>query len=57
MSEKIKKNNKIRNSKGITLIALILTIIILVILASISFNALTRRKWRFNKCDECKNKA
>lgn len=33
-------NKRLRNEKGITLIALVLTIIILLILAAISFNAL-----------------
>jgi Tfp pilus assembly protein PilE len=31
--------------KGITLIALVITIIILLILAGISINAVIRRKW------------
>jgi len=34
------RNKRLKNEKGITLIALVLTIIILLILAAVSFNAL-----------------
>ena len=35
--------------KGITLIALVITIIILLILAGISISALTNQGWRWDK--------
>jgi Tfp pilus assembly protein PilE len=33
------------NKKGITLIALIITVIIMLILAGVSLNAILRRQW------------
>lgn len=39
-----KKNSKIYE-KGITLVALIVTIIILIVIAGIGISILTRRKW------------
>ncbi len=41
---------KIRTNSGITLIALVITIIILLILAGVALNTITRRK--YNR--ECK---
>ena len=38
-----------KNKNGITLIALVITIIVLLILAGISINALARRQWNDNK--------
>lgn len=42
-----------RQAKGITIIALIVTVVILLILASITIATLTRRKWGNNKCFAC----
>ena len=39
-----------RNEKGITLIALIITIIILLILAGVAINFTLRRKWNIKEC-------
>ena len=36
---------KLKTNKGITLIALVITIIVLLILAGVSIATLTRRKW------------
>ena len=41
---------KIKDKSGITLIALVVTIIVLLILAGISIMMLTRRQWNTNKC-------
>ena len=38
-----------REEKGITLIALVITIIVLLILAGVSIAMLTRTKWNTNK--------
>ena len=43
-----KCENTLNSSKGITLIALVVTIIILIILAGISISMLTRREWNIN---------
>ena len=61
---KIYKNRKnIKNSfktnKGITLIALVISIIVMLILAGVSLNAVIRRQWnnytstKCNLCTEC----
>ena len=42
------KNEKVRKAKGITLIALVITIIVLLILAGVSIATLTRTKWIAN---------
>lgn len=47
------ENNKIRvmfrkNENAITVIALIITIVVLLILSGISISMLTRRKWNIN---------
>ena len=42
-------NSLKKKSSGITLIALVITIIVLLILAGISINALARRQWNDNK--------
>ena len=39
------KNEKLEKTRGITLIALVITIIVLLILAGISIATLTRSKW------------
>lgn len=35
------------NTRGITLIALVVTIVVLIILATISINVVLRRKWTY----------
>ena len=40
--------HKLKKNKGITLIALVVTIIVLLILAGISISMLTRREWNIN---------
>ena len=42
------KNKKIKKERGITLIALVITIIVLLILAGISIATLSRTKWLAN---------
>ena len=44
----LNENFKINNRSGITLVALVLTIIIMMILAGISLYAIVRRKWNIN---------
>ena len=39
------ETNSIKSSRGITLVALVVTIVVLIILATISINAVLRRKW------------
>ncbi len=51
---KIKGRNKIKTNKGITLIALVITIIILLILATISIATLTGENGILNKADNAK---
>ena len=46
------KNTK--ENLGITLIALVITIIVLLILAGVSIGMLSRRQWDFNKGNKCK---
>ena len=36
-------------NKGITLVALVVTIVVLIILATISINGVLRRKWNYKK--------
>ena len=38
-----------RNNSGITLIALVITIIVLLILAGVTIATISRRKWNINK--------
>ena len=53
----IKKENELKkNSKGITLIALVITIIVLLILARSKYSNINWREWDFNKSRRCKNK-
>ena len=40
-----KISEKAKQIKGITLVALVVTIVVLIILATISINAVLRRKW------------
>ena len=37
--------NSNQSNRGITLVALVVTIVVLIILATISINAVLRRKW------------
>ena len=41
-------NKKINKEKGITLIALVITIIVLLILAGVSIATISRNKWIIN---------
>ena len=53
MKEKLKKKIDIKNKKGITLIALVITIIVLLILAGVSIAMLTgenRNSYTSNYC-------
>ena len=43
------KCTKVKGKKGITLIALVITIIVLLILARSKYSDLNRRKWITNK--------
>ena len=52
-----KKNvllKRISNEKGITLVALVITIIILLILAGVTIATIRRTKWNINKCNRSK---
>ena len=51
-----KQNNFLKWSKGITLIALVITIIVLLILAGVSIAMLTRSKWLTNTSRKCKRR-
>ena len=42
-----RKNASFYSNKGITLVALIVTSIVLMILATVSINAVLRRKWNY----------
>ena len=44
-----RKNYLLKQKRGITLIALVVTIVVLIILATISINAVLRRKWADKK--------
>ena len=44
-----RKKYLLKQSKGITLIALVVTIVVLIILATVSINAVLRRKWDYSK--------
>ena len=48
------KKKEIKNSNGITLIALVITIIVLLILAGISIGMLSRRQWNTDTGNICK---
>ena len=50
------KNNQLRESKGITLIALVITIIVLLILAGVSIAMLTGENGLLTKANEAKDK-
>ncbi len=41
-----------KSNKGITLIALVITIIVLLILAGVSINLVARKQWHFRKGDQ-----
>ena len=43
--KKIFLRKSMRKNKGITLIALVITIVVLIILATISISSVLRRKW------------
>ena len=44
-----RKKYLLKQKRGITLIALVVTIVVLIILATISINAVLRRKWNYKK--------
>ena len=48
--------NQIKSPKAITLIALVITIIVLLILARSKYSNINWREWDFNKSRRCKNK-
>lgn len=61
MKKKLEKTNEgkrvknmIKSNKGITLIALVITIIVLLILARSDNCYVNRREWNFNKCTRYK---
>ena len=43
------KNKKVKKERGITLIALVITIIVLLILARSKYSNVNRRKWNIRK--------
>ena len=43
-----------KNVKGITLVALVITIIVLLILAGVTISAVRRTKWNIDKCNRIK---
>ena len=47
--------NCLKQTKGITLIALVITIIVLLILARSNNCNINRRKWNTNQSTKCKN--
>ena len=47
--EKMKNNGKRKYQKGITLIALVITIIVLLILARSEYSNVNRAKWNIDK--------
>ena len=50
----MKRKKEIQKEKGITLIALVITIIVLLILAGVSIATIRRTKWNINKCNRSK---
>ena len=54
--EKTKKKINIKNKKGITLIALVITIVVLLILAGVSIAMLTGNNRYFNTSTNSKGK-
>ena len=48
--------NKTKNTKGITLIALVITIVVLIILAGVAINLTLSQNGIFNKASEGKDK-
>lgn len=49
-------NKKIRNERGITLIVLVITIIVLLILAGVTFNALSGENGIITRAKDAKQK-
>lgn len=49
-------NKKIRNQRGITLIVLVITIIVLLILAGVTFNALSGENGIITRAKDAKQK-
>ena len=47
--------NQIKSPKAITLIALVITIIVLLILARSKYSYINWREWNFNKSRRCQN--
>lgn len=54
----MKKNTKELKAKekGITLISLVITIIVLLILARSKYSNFNWKEWNFNKSNECKTR-
>ena len=44
-----RKQYLLKQNKGVTLMALVVTIVVLIILATISINSVLRRKWNYKK--------
>ena len=51
---KVKRGEKLKNQKAITLIALVITIIVLLILARSKHSNFNWRKWNINEGKRCK---
>lgn len=51
--KKQKKKMIIKNETGVTLIALIITIIVLLILAGVTISLIIRREWNFESSNKC----
>lgn len=49
--EHVLKDN---HNRGITLIALVITVIVLLILAAVTNSNINRREWNINKCGKSK---
>lgn len=49
------REKEMRGKKGITLIALIITIIVMLILARNKFERYNRRQWDYQQCSACKD--
>ncbi|MBR3002146.1 MAG: type II secretion system protein [Clostridia bacterium] len=56
MKEQKKSKNRLKQNKGITLIALVITIVVLLILAGVTINAITGIENVMEKAQEAKNK-
>ncbi len=45
MEGKLQMTKKVKNQKGITLVALVVTIIVIIILSTVTISAVFRRRW------------